>query len=191
MATWCAMTSIDDAAVSETGRRFTPGRILMGLIFFGSFGIWGYIFSGQAARTPPDLLNDDSFSVAAEARCVVANEIVASMPNAIAAEDNVDRAGQVRANTAVYAEMVADLDTLRSEPAIVLDERDTEMTAEWIADWERFLADRLDYADRLEDDELAVFYVAASDGGERLERRITRFADTNTMESCGTPSDVG
>lgn len=173
------------------GRKITPGRVLLGIVVAASFGVWGYIFSGQAGRTPPDTLADASYALAADPRCAAANETVASMPNALDAEDHVDRADQISDTTAVYRTMVDDLDALLDDPAVILDERDRSITTEWLADWDRFLDDRLDFAERLRADPTAVFYVAASSGGERLERRITRFATTNEMLSCVTPSDVG
>lgn len=186
------MTSIDESALEHDGTpRFTLGRLALGVVVAASFGVWAYGFSGLAGRTAPDTLGDPSFVALAEPACAAANDVVEGLPDALDAEDNVDRAQQVRANTAVYGQLVDDLEDLLSDDRVTLNSRDTEITQEWLVDWRRFLADRLDYADRLELDEAAVFYVAASSGGERLERRITRFADTNDMLSCATPSDVG
>lgn len=187
------MTTIEDRLPeeSESGRKFTPGRLALGVLVAGSFAVWGYGFSGLAGRTAPDTLGNDSFRVLAEPACAAANEIVAGLPNALDAEDSAERAQQVIANTAVYTQVVNDMEGLLVNPRVDLNDRDTEITNEWLDDWRRFLADRLDYADRLADDPQAVFYVAASSGGERLERRISRFAATNEMPSCETPQDVG
>lgn len=182
---------IEDDVQESSGPTFTPGRIALGLVVAASFGVWGYGFSGMASRTAPDTLANSSFQVLADPACAAANETVEAMPDALDAEDHVDRSLQVVNNTAVYADLVDDLEVLLDDPAVDLDARDTEITLEWLADWRQFLADRLDYADRLAEDPDAVFYVAASSGGERLERRITRFAETNELYSCVTPSDVG
>ena len=172
-------------------RRLTPLRIVLGLLIASSFGVWAYGFSGLAARTAPDTLANDSFPLVADPTCRAANEAVATMPNALDAEDHVDRAGQIVATTGVYRQLVDDLEVLLDDPSVQLDERDRSITLEWLTDWDLFLDDRLDYASRLAEDPEAVFYVAASSGGERLERRITRFARTNEMLECATPSDVG
>lgn len=187
------MTTIDDRLPEEAerGPKFTLGRLALGVLVGGSFAVWGYGFSGQASRTAPDTLGNPSYLAVAEPACAAANDRVAVMPNALDAEDNVDRAQQVRANTAVYSDLVTELEGLLDDPSVNLNERDNGITLEWLQDWRQFLSDRLDYADRLEVDELAVFYVAASSGGERLERRITRFALTNELTSCVSPSDVG
>lgn len=184
----------EDADLSEdraAGRKFTPGRLALGVLVAGSFAVWGYGFSGLADRTAPDTLGNSSFLELAEPACFAANETVTGMPNALDAEDSADRALQVEANTAVYAQLVDDMEGFLDDPRVDLNARDTEITLEWLQDWRQFLADRLDYADRLADDPQAVFYVAASSGGERLERRITRFAATNELVSCVTPQDVG
>ncbi len=172
-------------------RTVTPGRIALAIVVLASFGVWGYGFSGLADRTAPDTLADPSFGELADPLCAAANETVDSMPDALDADDNVERADQVRTNTEVYAVMVDDLEGLLDDPLVTLNDRDAEITFEWLQDWRRFLADRLDYADRLATDPDAVFYVAASSGGERLERRITRFASTNEISNCVTPADVG
>ncbi len=187
------MTTIDDRLPEEAerGPKFTPGRLALGVLVAGSFAVWGYGFSGLASRTAPDTLGDPSFLAVAEPACAAANDIVAGLPNALDADDSAERAQQVRANTAVYSDLVIELDGFLDDPRVVLNDRDTGITQEWLQDWRSFLADRLDYADRLADDPQAVFYVAASSGGERLERRITRFAVTNELLSCVTPQDVG
>ena len=185
------MTTIEDSESETPSRTFTPGRIVLGLVVAASFGVWGYGFSGLASRTAPDTLANSSFREVAQPACSAANDAVAALPNALDAQDNVERAQQIRANTAIYTTLVDDLELLLDSPQVDLDDRDTGITSEWLGDWRRFLADRIDYADRLADDPDAVFYVAASSGGERLERRITRFAVTNELTSCVTPSDVG
>ena len=181
----------DSGLATKPQGSITPGRILLAIVVAASFGVWAYGFSGLAARTAPDTLSDPSFGALADPRCAAANERVDGMPDALDAEDHVERAGQIIDTTAVYRTLVDDLRVLVDDPSVTLDERDREITLEWLVDWDRFLDDRLDYAARLADDPAAVFYVAASSGGERLERRITRFATTNEMLACVTPSDVG
>lgn len=176
---------------TKVGRRITPGRVVLGVVVAASFGVWAYGFSGLAARTAPDTLANPSYAEVADPACAAANDAVAAMPNALDAEDHVDRAGQIVDTTAVYRGLVDDLEMLLDDPSVALDERDRSITLEWLVDWDLFLDDRLDFAGRLAEDPAALFYVAASSGGERLERRISRFATTNEMLACVTPSDVG
>ena len=122
---------------------------------------------------------------------ISSSSLAVAVPSALDADDNVERSGQIVATTAVYRELVDDLELLLDDPSVSLNARDRGITLEWLADWDAFLDDRLDYAERLSGDPEAVFYVAASSGGERLERRISRFATTNEMYNCVTPSDVG
>ena len=186
------MTSTDIPPLeTEPGPTMTPGRVALAILVIASFGVWAYGFSGFAGRTAPDTLGDPSYAAVAEPTCEAANDRAAAMPNALDAGDHVERADQVVEATAIYRVMVADLELLLDDPSVTLNDRDRGITLEWLTDWNRFLDDRIDFADRLAEDPQAVFYVAASSGGERLERRITRFATTNEIWSCATPSDVG
>jgi hypothetical protein len=53
------------------------------------------------------------------------------------------------------------------------------------------IQDRYDYATRIAGDPSAQFLITDTGAGERLDRRITRVADTNAMPSCAAPGDVG
>ncbi len=173
------------------GTGLTLGKVLIGALVLSSFGVWAYAFSGFADRTPPDQLANETYLAVAEPRCAAAMVDYESLPNALDVNDNVERSGLIDDGTVILADMVDDLEASLQDPGVDLDERDDGITREWLADWRRYLADRTDFSDRFAVDPEAVFYVAASDGGERLERRITRFANTNRLFSCVTPSDIG
>ncbi len=163
----------------------TFGKFVVGLLVLGSFGIWGYAYSGQADRVTPDTLDDPLFAQRAEAVCAETMVRFDALPNAEDAADNRERADQIRARDAVLYDMIA-----RLERFVGGSDRDVEMSTEWLGDWTTYVDEREDYANRFELDESEVLYVSA-EGGERLERRITRFANTNRMPSCATPLDVG
>ncbi len=163
-------------------------KAAIGALVAGSFGVWGYAYSGLADRPLPDLLDEPAFAVAAESVCSDAKVRFDALPNAETAVDNVDRAAQIVDRNAVLTSMLDDLTALSDAEAGT--ERDVEMRTEWLLDWRTYVAERADYAERFALDETEVLYVSAN-GGERLERRITRFANTNEMYSCITPTDVG
>jgi hypothetical protein len=163
--------------------KITLKGLALAAIILVSFGPWIYRWSGLADRPFPDTLDDPTFAVAAEPICA---RVVAELPNALRAQDQADRANQVREGTAQIQEMVDELATL-----VTGTERDVRITNLWLQDWEIYMGDRLGYADRIEVDENAVFFLTQLDGSERLEKRITRFALTNRMVSCSTPGDVG
>ncbi|MEM7275898.1 MAG: hypothetical protein AAF547_22675 [Actinomycetota bacterium] len=174
----------------EPGEKLGPARIafriLAGLIIAASFGVWGYRFSGFADREAPDLLADRELVAVAEEICAAAVVDVEAMPGALDAVDGPDRADQLRATTARYRTMVDDLAAL--EPTSI---RDDEIYRGWLSDWGVLLDDRLRYADAIAVDPNAQFFVSDIGVTERLDRRVTRMANTNLMTSCAAPTDVG
>ncbi len=184
------MITAPDPLDEPAGRpRITPFRILVAIVVLGSFAIWGYAFF--ADHEVADRLTNPEFAARAEPVCAAAMTELEALPNALDAIDHVDRANQVVAASDVLARMADDLDAILVQPDLVLDDRDREISTEWVGDWRLYLADRYDYAERLAVEPEAVFFVRASSEGERLERRITRFTITNEMVSCATPGDVG
>jgi hypothetical protein len=170
----------------ERPLRLTPTRVLVGLVVLASFGLWAYAYSGRADRPPPDLLDDPVFAQVAEPRCAEARRQLAQLEPAYEAADNVDRARTVDQANAILSSMVADL---RSQVSGT--DRDRQILGDWLQDWETFLGNRVDYAQRLRQDREARFYQSDVVSGEMLDRRLSRMADTNDMSSCGNPGDVG
>lgn len=160
-------------------------RVVAGLVVIASFGVWAYAYSGYADRERPDLLAEPDLAAAAEHICANALADVAAMPNAIEAADEVERASQIRAATSRFDAMVAELAVFD-----FVDERDDRIFQAWLEDWRVILDDRRDYADRLALDPDEIFYITDTGVAERLDKRVTRFANTNLMVSCGSPTDV-
>lgn len=160
-------------------------RVVAGLIIAASFGVWVYAYSGLADREAPDLLADQQLVADAERICAAALADVAALPNALEAADGPERAQQIRVATDRFEQMVAELDRLPT-----FDERDGRIFKSWLSDWRVVLGDRRDYADRIEVDPAAQFLITDTGVDERLDRRLTRFANTNRMVSCAAPTDV-
>ncbi|MEZ5379739.1 MAG: hypothetical protein R2733_24815 [Acidimicrobiales bacterium] len=160
-------------------------KVAMSVTVVASFGLWGYALSGKAARVAPDTFDDPAFAASLESVCSEAMTTFDALPNAEVAEDNVERAVQITDRNAVLIAMIDDLEAV---PATT--DRDAGLAGEWLADWRTYVSERQDYADRFAEDATAVAYFSAV-GGERIEKRITRLADTNLMFSCETPTDVG
>lgn len=152
---------------------------------FASFGVWGYIFSGAADREPPDLLSDKVWTAEAEALCLDAVADVAELPSAQNAADPAERSSQIRASTSRFQTMVDEIRQLSPEG-----ERDTQITTAWLDDWQVLIDDRFRYADRIVQDPDQPFTITDTGVSERLDKRITRFANTNEMYSCVSPTDV-
>lgn len=161
-------------------------RIVAGAIIAASFGVWVYAYSGFADRETPDLLGDRSLAASAENICAAALTDISAMPNALDAVDGEDRAQQIRLSTVRYEEMVTELEGLN-----LFDERDSRIFTGWLSNWRTLLQDRISYADAIEVDDQAQFFVSDVGVRERLDKRLTRFANTNLMTSCAAPTDVG
>lgn len=162
------------------------GRILAGVAIASTFAIWIYAFSGAAERDAPDLLENVSFAIDAEQICASALADVDEMPNALDAIDGPDRGNQIRATTARFEVMLDELD-LRVGGS----ERDIQIASGWLSDWRVLIEDRYRYADAISVDDRAQFLVTDVGVSERLDRRLTRLANTNEMPSCAAPGDVG
>ncbi len=160
-------------------------KLLAIATLIGSFGVWVYAFSGAADRDPPDLLDHAAWSESAERICSEALTDVESMPGALDAESVDQRSEQLNRATDRFSDMVAGLEQLPTESS-----RDAQITTDWMADWRTLLEDRRRHAEVILDDPAAPFTITDIGVGERLDRRITRFATTNSMPSCVTPTDV-
>ena len=160
-------------------------RVVAGLVIAASFAVWVYAYSGLAERDTPDLLANRQLAETAEGICASTLADVNAMPNALDAVDGEERATQIRQATARFALMLDELDALATT-----DERDERIYRGWLSDWRVILGDRLDYADRIAADPEAQFYISDIGVTERLDKRLTRFANTNLMVSCAAPTDV-
>lgn len=160
--------------------------VVIALVIFASFAVWAYAYSGFADGPGPDELEDTTFVETAEARCATTMAELDRLPLALEADDNVERADQVVVATDLLAEMVDDL-----EAAVDGTESDRQILGAWLDDWRLYLDDRYRYADAVREDPAAPFLISDTGGPERLEKRITRFAQDSGMPSCATPPDVG
>ncbi|MGI9613008.1 MAG: hypothetical protein ACR2QO_08875 [Acidimicrobiales bacterium] len=176
----------DRTGAAAGGGLRVVGKVLAGLVIAASFAVWGYAYSGLADRDTPDLLDEQAFATSAETICAATVAELDELPGALDAVDGRDRAQQLRTSTARYEEMLTGLDR-----EVAGTDRDVEITRAWLADWRVLIGDRYRYADEIEVDENAQFLVTDTGVGERLERRVTRFANTNSMPSCIAPTDVG
>jgi len=169
-------------------RRIRPGVVLAVLSAVVVLGMWawvlGYHLGGTWRDDTPGRLGNTTFPTLAEPVCADALARFAALPPAWATATPAERATVVDASVVVLGQMVADLRAMPTggEDAAV---------AEWLNDWDTFIADRADYANRLRSDPDARFYVTQSDRDRRqITLAIDRFATTNRMPSCVTPSDL-
>lgn len=171
---------------------WTPGRVVLAVVVAASFGVWIYALSGRADRVPLDTLDDPAFALAAEPICADAMARMGEIPNAAAATDPAERAAQIRAANVILDEMLDDLEALygAGTGAVTGTDRDRAVIDTWLTRWRTILDDRRDYADRIEVDGSALFFISA-EAGRRAEASIGYVADVNGMHSCVLPTDVG
>jgi hypothetical protein len=165
-------------------RRVTPTSVLLTLAMLGIITMWAYAYSGLAARNAPDYLEDRSWAAAAETTCAATLTRIHALPRAFEAPDAAARADVIdRADEELRA-MLADL---RSRPPS--NPRDQAIVRQWLDDYDRYVANRADYAARLRSDAGARFYVDQK-GAKQVTEPIDGFARSNEMTSCASPDDV-
>lgn len=169
----------------DDGRRITPGRIAATLVVIALVAMWAYAFSGLAKKDPPDLLDDDTFSVAAESICAATRDDLAELPPAQDAGSPEARAVTVAQANMLLEAMVDDLAAIAPDG----NDRDERITALWLDDWRIHLGDRERYVADLEagSTEPAQF---TGRGGRSITATIDNFAEVNSMPSCASPLDL-
>lgn len=182
------MTAVHSGGPARPARRWwqRPGKIALALAVAASFGIWVYAFSPFPSRRAVDTLEDTAFPTAAEPRCAEARARLEALPSGIEAETAEARAASLDASTDVLDAMVSELRALAPPE----DHPDAATIDAWLDDWERYLADRRDYAERLREDGSARFQLSDRNG-QAVTVAMDNLANVNDMPSCATPGDVG
>jgi hypothetical protein len=165
-------------------------RAAIVVIVLGSALLWIYALSGVAREDPPNTLEDQAFAAAAEPLCAAALTDLRALPRAEQTPSPTERADVLDRSNAILRAMVTSLRDEAPEPGTVSD-RDLSMIDEWLADWDVYVADRADFAQRLRSDEMARFYVTEKVKGLQITKAIDDLAEVNDMPSCATPGDLG
>jgi len=97
----------------------------------------------------------------------------------------VARAGVIAQANSYLSDMLDQLDqVVPSEPA-----DESASIKEWLGDWRVYVSDRTNYAQRLQTDPEARFYVTAKDR-RQITQPIDFFAKANLIYNCQVPSDI-
>ncbi len=150
----------------------------------GSFGFWGYALSGAAAKDPPDTITDMDYRRSAQALCQPFNDVILALPPAPAATSPTDRATVLSQANDHVTDMVAELQALRPVGTV-----NQAIVTAWMADWDRYLADRRSYLEVLQQGRDAPFTLTLKDG-ENYTKAMDNLAQINDMTACATPGDV-
>lgn len=129
-------------------------------------------------------LEDRTFPAAAEPICEATVAEVKTYPPAHESPSPAARAAVIRQTTALLQNMLGEL------RAVVPDTADAKWINMWIDDWGVHLDDRLDFARRLDEKGAKEEFFESTKANTQISKSINGYAETNKMESCGTPGDV-
>lgn len=160
------------------------GMRILAVIGVLSVFVWiGAILIGPSV-VPPGQLEDTAFPEAAEPICAEAKARADELPTARDAGTPTERAETIRASADIYSQMTGSL----SDEVPETD--DARFIGEWIDDWNVHIADRLDYADRLDDKGPAEVFLESTKVERQVSRSVNRYAEINRMPSCEIPGDL-
>jgi hypothetical protein len=163
------------------------GRVLVIVAIVAITLLWFYILSGAPKRNSPDYLQDRAFVTRTAHRCADTRRAINKLPPADTSKTPEARAAVVDEATADLQKMVDDIGN-----DLPKDAKGQRIVKAWLADWDHYLANRTDYAERLRKDAQAKFYVDEKPGvGDSYDAVVKNFADTNNIPDCDPTLDVG
>jgi hypothetical protein len=161
-----------------------PVAIGIAVVVVVTFLPWAYALSGLARKTPPDTLRDETYSTAAAPLCRAAVDDIDTLPPARTARTAAERSVTLDQATDRVERLVADLRTVPTSSDF-----DRAIVDQWLADWDRYVADRRAYAAQLRVDDGARFVLSTRDGAD-YTKVMDAMAAVNDMAVCKTPGDV-
>jgi len=180
---------VGDAVSAPTPNRATSStvalRVFLTLLVVAMGVLWYYAFF-LAPSGNPDRMEDRAWPEAAQHRCLAARDEISVLPTARQASTPAERARDLDRATRVVRVMVDDLGRIPGGT-----DHDRVLVAHWLDDWEVYVADRLNHAERLrtEGDVKPLMTALPSGAGSVLER-MNGFARVNDMEACLDPGDM-
>lgn len=134
-----------------------------------------------------DKLEDTTFPAQAEKICASARLEYDKLPLAQESPTAAHRSDVIVQSNRIFTTMVSDL----REIVPATPENVNIGLNEWLGDWDTYIGDRSDLADRLlEDDSARFMETPKSNTNKGITRAINGFAEVNEMESCETPGDL-
>ncbi|MDG1464495.1 MAG: hypothetical protein P8Q20_05320 [Acidimicrobiales bacterium] len=179
------MTVLTATKPSPTGRAKIALRIFLTVLVVAMGVLWFYAFF-LAPSGNPDRMEDRSWPETAQVLCLDAHVDLALLPTARQADTPAERAGDLDEATVIVRRLVDDLGRIPGGTV-----HDRSLVALWLADWEIYLTDRVNHAERLrtEGDVKPLLTALPSGAGSVLER-MNGFARVNDFEACLDPGDM-
>ncbi|CAN5273656.1 hypothetical protein BH18ACT4_BH18ACT4_11520 [soil metagenome] len=140
--------------------------------------MWIYALSGLARREPPDRLDGRAFAEEAEQRCAATRARLDRLPQVTDDSPPAELHAVVDDANGELRDMLADL--RRLGPA---DGDDARLVGLWLDDWDTYLADREDWANKVGRGVVEPFTESDRDG-DPISRTVDNFAEVNDMASC-------
>ena len=181
-----APSADDDAPDARTSKGWSAGRIAAVVAVLGMVLFWMWILSGAPAKQNPDWISDRTYADALEGRCKALRKDLAALPQPEDTPTPDARADVIEQANAKVADFVDQIDD--GAPTTGSSAKGLQG---WIADWKTYLADRVDYVERLRKDDGARLYVDKSPLGRPVDETIEIYAQVNRIEDCATPGDIG
>ncbi|HAY51576.1 MAG TPA: hypothetical protein DCY30_06085 [Acidimicrobiaceae bacterium] len=168
-------------------KKWTVWRVVSLLLFLSIIAFWIWALSPLAPQGHPDKLDDPAFANAAKPLCADAKNSVEELPLALTSKTPDERADLIDEGTTIYRELLEALRLLAPAP----NTNDGKNVNLWIDDYEIYLNDRDQYAEKFRIGKDEAFVVSPSIKGDKwVTRPIDEFAKANDLKECMVPLDV-
>lgn len=169
--------------------RLATGAVVVVALAIATMWIYAWFF---APRGKADRFDDPAWQSQAEQVCAATAKQIKALPPAASFKDIEPKELALTQRAAVIDQATAllttQVDQLRAdEPTDVNGRRGVDL---WLDDWDGYLQNRRDQAQRMRAGEDTPFRVNEQ-GGAPVTLRMDEFAKTNGMPSCIVPDDIG
>lgn len=164
------------------------GTLILSVVCAAIAAMWVYAL-GFASKEAVNKIGDEAWTQRADARCLIAkNERLAladyRLLDDVGAGALSGRAALVDRATDTIEAMLNDL-----RSTMPTDEKGQALIPLWLADYDTYVNDRREYAERLRLGDNAPFSESTTEGLP-LSEKIATFAGDNRMKNCAPPIDL-
>jgi hypothetical protein len=163
-------------------RRSHKGRIAIIVTVAAITAMWLYVWLPFPKPRPADVLDDDRWAARAEPVCAATIERLQRLPLVTQDSPPDELAAVVAEANVELRAMVAELEAIERPGG-----RDGQLLERFLEDWERHIADREAWVDRLRSGDVGPFTESVVRGGDGVSGYLDEFAEVNDMTSCGAP----
>ena len=184
------MSTIDETVPGRALRRRRLALLAAGAFVLAACVMWVYALF-FAPRTSLDRVPDQAWTTSAQAICTDVRTRIDALPAARTFRTIEPLAEALRQRAAVLAQanalLAEELASLRS--LVPADATTAKLTAEWLTDWDAYLADRQFHVGELNAGRDVPFKESTYKEAP-ISNRMNEFAGVNRMARCGAPYDL-